>query len=149
MQRSCLFFAALLWVQAKFAGKSLAHPLHVFTLALVTDFLLSKSNHQRKLNRVASNKVDDKQPALLAIDLDGTLLDRKSLVSDRSKQALKAFVQATNGFVVFATGQPARVAKKVQDQIMDLNLNAYFIVSGGGRIAPCGLSDVSVVCDFV
>lgn len=67
---------------------------------------------------------------LVAIDMDGTLLNSKGLVSDRTRQAI--YDASKKGvYVVLATG---RILKSAINQSIELNLNRPIISSNGAII---------------
>ncbi|GEK27702.1 Cof-type HAD-IIB family hydrolase [Furfurilactobacillus siliginis] len=56
------------------------------------------------------------QRKLIAIDLDGTTLNRQSQISDRTKQVLQQAVAAGH-IVSIVTGRPYRISKQYYDQL--------------------------------
>ena len=67
---------------------------------------------------------------LIAIDMDGTLLNSKGIVSDRTRQAI--YDASKKGvYVVLATG---RILKSAINHSMELNLNKPIISSNGAII---------------
>jgi HAD superfamily hydrolase (TIGR01484 family) len=56
------------------------------------------------------------KPALIATDVDGTLLDDDEKVSSRTRAAVRAVVDAGAQFVL-ATGRPPRWVQPIVDQL--------------------------------
>jgi len=66
-------------------------------------------------------------PLVLALDLDGTLLNSQHKVSERAKRAIWRF-RARGGAVVLATGQPWALARSTA---LEVGEDVYVIASGG------------------
>ena len=70
----------------------------------------------------------DKPPGAIAIDLDGTLLDSSTRLSERSHRALKNCIR--QGIpVIIATSRPIRIFNRIFPQ--DLRERCSFIVMNG------------------
>ncbi|MFK7918988.1 MAG: HAD family hydrolase [Ilumatobacter sp.] len=69
-------------------------------------------------------------PKLIALDLDGTLLDSAGMLSDRAVAAIES-VTAAGHRVVLATGRPPHIAIPVTERLMG---TVEHIVGGNGSI---------------
>jgi len=76
--------------------------------------------------------VNDIQPdiRLIALDLDGTLLDSKKHISDRNRRALAAAAQA-GIYVVPCSG---RALNSIPQEVLQLQGVRYVVTSGGGAV---------------
>lgn len=72
----------------------------------------------------------NKQPKIIACDLDGTLLNSKALLSDENKNAIINMVEKGTFFVP-TTG---RALYEINFDILSLEKIRYFITSNGARI---------------
>ena len=72
-----------------------------------------------------------KLPYLIALDLDGTLLDEKKLILEHTKSYLMKLQQAGHK-IVLATGRPMRSFKHYYEQ---LGLNTPFVAYNGAYVA--------------
>ncbi|MCD5002199.1 HAD family phosphatase [Enterococcus saccharolyticus] len=70
---------------------------------------------------------------LIAIDLDGTLLDRQKQISERNKQALKQ-AKAQGVKVVICTGRPLRAIEPILEELDLLDEGDYSITFNGGLV---------------
>lgn len=73
--------------------------------------------------------------ALIALDLDGTLLDPYGTVTDRSKRAVRAVVHSGRR-VVLCTGRPPRLTRHIAEE---LELSDVAIVFNGASTYHVGL----------
>lgn len=78
---------------------------------------------------------------LVAIDLDGTLLNKAGTVSEENAAALRAF-DAQGGTIALATGRSIQSAKEV---FKDLALSGYALASNGAYVARIEKGDITEV----
>lgn len=78
-------------------------------------------------------------PKLIAIDLDGTLLNSEGMVSKRSIKALRA-LKALGSKVILCTGRPPRYISAVAEQ---LELNELIVAYNGAAILDLNSNQVS------
>ena len=61
---------------------------------------------------------------LVAIDLDGTLLNEYGIVTEKTKNTIKKIIKEGNTQIVIASGRPIDSIKSIADEIGSKN---YFI----------------------
>ncbi len=73
---------------------------------------------------------------LLATDLDGTLVTEDKRVTERTKQAVKAMVQA-GGTVVLSSGRPSYGVWHVAEELGLQEMGGYILAYNGGELLDC------------
>lgn len=70
---------------------------------------------------------------LVALDMDGTLLDDQKVISEQNKEAIKKAKE--NGcYVILATGRPKAGILRYQEQIKSPSIDEYLVVFNGALV---------------
>src|SRR3954467_4918723 len=84
---------------------------------------------RRKLLHM-ENMINDLEIKLVALDMDGTLLNKKGQISEANRQAIKA-AKDKGVFVVLSTGRSLLTSREHADS---LELNSYLVTVNGSEI---------------
>lgn len=80
------------------------------------------------------------QYRLLALDLDGTLVSSKGIVTEATKQAIWSYIDA-GGAVALASGRPTRGLWPAQDLKL-AEKGGYLLSYNGGKIVNCKTGEI-------
>mmetsp|Transcript_8473 Transcript_8473/g.11040 ORF Transcript_8473/g.11040 Transcript_8473/m.11040 type:complete len:418 (+) Transcript_8473:90-1343(+) len=157
---SLTYLAALLWVYVRLRGRRPKSQYNVelirelvrsFGFAFVSNTVVSFLYNRliapppQKAKKV---KPVDSLPSVIALDLDGTLFDDNSKISERTNKTLSDFAKS-GGILVFATQQPIGGAKRFLSKVSaSLTENAYCICGGGSVLihtSDWSIRDVNLV----
>uniref|UniRef100_A0A7S3PK01 Sucrose phosphatase-like domain-containing protein n=1 Tax=Aplanochytrium stocchinoi TaxID=215587 RepID=A0A7S3PK01_9STRA len=162
---SLTYLAALAWVYIKMRGKRpgrgnnlnaewVEELVKAFGFAWISNTVISllytwlASRKTKRLNVPCSNFGSKVLPAVIALDLDGTLFDDTSNISDKTNQVLSRYARA-GGVLVFATQQPMSAAKRFLSKVpVSEQENCYCICAGGSILIHTrewSIRDVNVI----
>ena len=81
------------------------------------------------------------QIGYVAVDLDGTLLNRDHEVSEFTKMILQRFISA-GGILILASGRPTYGMRKVENALSLKELGGILLSFNGGELTDCKTGEI-------